>query len=179
MSIEVDASGIERAQMLLAGIPQAADKAVANSLNRSIVAARTAISKGIRGEYVLSARDIKKNIRLERATPGKLSASVTFKGSFLELTKFKVKFRKGRGIQAQIKKGRNINLPHSFFVTTGHVGTYHRSSKASYPIDLEFGPSVPQMAGNVKVTEPAIQRAQEVFSSTLEHEIFARLEGYV
>ena len=179
MSIEVDAGGIERAQMLLAGIPQAADKAVANSLNRSIVAARTAISKGIRGEYVVSAGDVKKNIRLDRAKPGKLSASVTFKGAFLELTKFKVKSRKGRGIQAQIKRGRSFNLPHSFFVATGHAGTYHRSSKASYPIDLEFGPSVPQMAGNAKVTEPAILRAQDVFSRTLEHEIFARLEGYV
>ena len=177
MSITVDSSSLERASILLDGMPMAAEKAISASLNRAILASRTALSKGVREIYTIKASDVKSNMTMKKSTAGTLTATLTVKGSPIPLTNFSVSVRKG-DISARVKKGGGGSLPHSFFVVTKGVGIYHREASSRLPIQQEFGPSAPQMAGEPGVIDRAEERAQEVFESRLEHEIYARLEGF-
>ena len=177
MSITVDSKAIERAYIMLDKIPMEAEKAISASLNRAILATRTALTKGIRQTYTIKAADAKANMSMKKSTAGTLTASLLVKGSPIPLTDFSVSVRKG-DISARVKKGGGGSLPHSFFVMTRGLGIYHRSSTSRLPIQKEFGPSMPQMVGEPGVIAQAETRAQEVFESRLEHEIYARLEGF-
>lgn len=178
MSISIDTAGLERAKELLQHIPKGTEKAILRSLNRSIVAARTAASKEIRQNYVIKAGTVKKHMRLKKASYSNLSASLISEGSPIDLMQFKVKVKKKGTIFATVKRGAGGPLPHSFFVTTKSPGLFHRKEKTRLPIQREFGPSVPQMMGNENVVDGIKDRAADVFNRTLEHEIYRQLSGY-
>ncbi len=179
MRLFVEAKGLEKAQKLLMGIPQATEKASMRALNRAILAARTMSTKAIGKEYTVKAKDAKADMILKKAHISRLYATLVAKGSPLDLMLFKVRATKGGDVYAQVKRGGGKELPHSFFVTTGNPGIYHRTTAERLPIQREYGPSVPQMIGSPAVIEAIDNHAQEVLESRLEHEIDAILEGYV
>ena len=61
-------------------------------------------------------------------------------------------------------------------MAVGKAGLYHRASESRLPIQREFGPSVPQMAGETNVSKGVQDRMQEVFQTRFEHEVMRRLE---
>lgn len=176
MSVEIDAQDIEKAMKALEKVPNAVERAAAAALNRAVIAGRTAVSKGIRERYTLKATDIKEQVRIKRAARNSLDAEVTVTGTPVDLTKFRVRIS-GRGIYAQVKKGGGGTLRRSFFMAVGKAGLYHRSSKSRLPIQREFGPSVPQMAGEINVSRGVEERMQAVFRERLAREVAYRLEN--
>ena len=176
MSIEIDARDLDKAMRALENVPHAVELATAAALNRAVLAGRTAVSKGIRGQYTIRAADIKDQARIKRATKDDLSARIEVSGTPIDLTKFRVRIS-GKGAYAQVKKGGGNTLPHSFFMAVGKAGLYHRASASRLPIQREFGPSVPQMAGDTEVRGGVEARMQEVFRARIVHEVAYRLEN--
>ena len=68
MSIEIDARDLDKAMRALENVPHAVEQATAAALNRAALAGRTAVSKGIRGQYTIRAADIKDQTLIKRAT---------------------------------------------------------------------------------------------------------------
>lgn len=177
MNVTIDAKGLDEARQLLAHIPKGTQKALGRSINRGLTAMRTAISKETRSKYVVKAKDIKGTLEVKRASHQHLSGKILSTGSPMDLTKFRYRIKKRGGIYAQVKKGGGGTLPHSFFVTTGKAGLYHRETRERLPIQREFGPSIPQMIGNEAVTMKIQERGREVFERELAHQISYLLGG--
>jgi hypothetical protein len=175
MSVEVDVRVIDKAVKALGKVPNAVEQATAAALNRAVIAGRTAVSKGVREHYTIRASDIKGQVCIKRAAKSSLEAAVTISGSPIDLTNFRVRISR-RGAYAQVKKGSGGILPRSFFMAVGKAGLYHRASESRLPIQREFGPSVPQMAGETNVSKGVQERMQEVFQTRFEHEVMRRLE---
>ncbi|WP_026766125.1 phage tail protein [Selenomonas ruminantium] len=178
MSLEVDLKDIEKAKRLLGLCPLQLELAQAAAMNRAILGGRTALSKGIREQYIIPASTVKGKMTMKKARGGLLQASLTVKGSPIDLMKFRTRISK-HGVFAQVKRGGGGSLPHSFFVGTGRAGIYHRASESRLPIQREFGPSVPQMAGERHVSESVSDRMKEVMETRLSHEISVRLERLI
>jgi len=177
VNVTIEGKGIEEARQLLANIPNGLPKALGRSINRGLTAMRTAISKETRAKYVVKAADIKASLSIQKASQSRLSGKIVSTGRPLDLTKFRYRIKKRGGIYAQVKKGGGGTLPHSFFVTTGRAGLYHRVRTARLPIKREFGPSIPQMIGNEAVVGKIQDRGREVYERELEHQINYLLGG--
>ena len=176
MYLHIDAKGIEEAEKALAGIPHGVETATVRALNRSMMTARTAGGKGVREKYTIKSSDVKAKTYIKKARYGKLTASLVANGSPIDLMKFKVRVKK-KGIFAEVKKGSGGIMPHSFFITTGNMGIYHRTGTGRLPIQRDFGPSVPQMMGNADVTQIMEKESQNTLEERMVDEVQAILAG--
>lgn len=167
MSVQVDIKGIDKAVVELAGTKRRVHAAIKSATGRALTAGRTAISKGIRSEYSVKASTIKNAIRKQRENAG-MGGRLIVSGRPIDLMEFFPNISRAGMVSVRIKKARK-KLPHSFFVSTKKAGIYHRLSAKRLPIGREFTLSVPQMAGNTKVSKQVQDRMQEVFEERLLH----------
>lgn len=165
--MNVDVKGIDKAIQELNGTDKKVQNAIKSAVDRSLTAGRAAISKGIRSEYSVKAGTIKSAIQRKR-TDGGMSGELRVSGRPLDLMEFSPSISKNGMVSVRIKKARK-KLSHSFFVSTGKAGLYHRMSKKRLPIEREFTLSVPQMAGNANVSKQVTDRMQKVFEERLLH----------
>ena len=178
MNVRVEVTGIEECKRFLAQQPKRAATAMSSAANRALLAGRTMLSKGIRSEYSIKAGTIKSHTKLKKASRGTASGEIRVSGRPIDLMEFSPRLRKGGMVTVRVKKTRK-KLPHSFFVTVGRAGIYHRTTKKRLPIEREFTLSVPQMAGNVNVSTAVQKRMSEVFVERLEHAMaYGRGQGY-
>ncbi len=178
MSVRVEITNIEACKRMLAEQPKRAAAAMSSATNRALVAGRTMLSKGIRSEYNIRAGTIKSHTKLKKASKGTTSGELKVSGRPIDLMEFSPTIRKGGMVSVRVKKTRK-KLPHSFFVAVGKAGLYHRTTRKRLPIEREFSLSVPQMAGNVNVSNAVQKRMSEVFVERLEHAMaYGRGQGY-
>ena len=172
MNIAVELTNDEKAAYLLRASPETLELATVAALNRAVLAGRTAVSKGMRAHYTIRAADVNR----KKARRGQLSALLTARGAPIDLMKFKVRIGR-KGVFAQVKKGGGGKLARSFFVGIGRAGLYHRAATTRLPIQREYGPSIPQMAGETNVSAAVNTRMEEVFQTHFMHEVDYRLGG--
>jgi len=175
MSAAIELTNEKKAAHLLRASPEALELAVVAALNRAVLAGRTAVSKGMRVRYTIRAADVKGAMNMKVARRGQFRALLTARGAPIDLMKFKVRIGR-KGIFAQVKKGGGGKLPHTFFVSAGRAGLYHRAATTRLPILREYGPSIPQMAGETNVSAAVNERMEEVFQTHFMHEVNYRLE---
>jgi len=176
--ITVHAEDLMRARELLQCIPGGVQQAVMRAINRAADSSKTAASKKVREKYTAKNRDILSTIRIRKASTGNLSAVVTSMGGVLPLSKFQVRPsapdpRRKTSIVVRVKKGAGGTIKHAFVAKmgSGHVGVFHRVGTSRFPVEQNFGPSVPQMLGSESVSKHIEARAQEQIVLRLEHEI--------
>lgn len=178
MNVTVEITNIEACKRMLAEQPKRAAAAISSATNRALLAGRTVLSKGIRSEYSIKAGTIKQHTKLKKAPKGAQSGELRVSGRPIDLMEFSPRIGRGGMVSVRIKKARK-KLPHSFFVTVGKAGLYHRTTRKRLPIEREFTLSVPQMAGNVNVSTAVQKRMSEVFVERLEHAMaYGRGQGY-
>jgi len=176
---------IDRAIRLLEHLPGKAQQAMARAMNRAIEGARTAAAKAIRGEYRVGAADVKKTMTLRRATPDRLDAEVKSVAPRVPLYAFAPRpsepgtgGRKRPTLRVGVKRaGGRKPLKGAFVVRLGkalHVAS-RRGSKR-FPLDVHYGPAVPQMLGVESVTRKVEAIAQQRLDARLEHEIERALD---
>ena len=176
--ITVHAEDLMRARDLLQHIPGGIQQAVMRAINRAADSSKTAASKKVREEYTVKARDIASTIRIRKASTANLSAYVISTGGVLPLSKFQVRPsnpdpRRKTPIVVRVKKGAGGPIKNAFVakMDSGHVGVFHRVGKSRFPVEQNFGPSIPQMLGANSVSKHVEERAQEQIILRLEHEI--------
>lgn len=81
MQIQITLEALETAQKILVNVSEKdAGKAISRAMNRAILAARTAGTKAVRQEYVISAKDVKADMTMKKASYTNLHASLTARG---------------------------------------------------------------------------------------------------
>lgn len=164
-----------------------APKIIARALNRAIENTRTNVVAKAREEYHIKASDVRSTIRVSKATPSNLRAVVESKDTGRELSQFKVRpgstrYKKPpKVVKVAIKKAGGFkNLPGEFVARGNSSGKLHvlkRVTSKRYPINIKYGPSIPQMVGQPKVKWYVEREARVMFEKRLEHEMNRVLEG--
>jgi hypothetical protein len=157
------------------------DKATVRALNKTADQAKVQASRQIRDTgYNLKAGDIKAAMRVMRASPDNLVASVVTSGRPIPLIKYGARQVKA-GVSVNVLKGRKV-IQHAFIATmpNGHTGVYVReaggkhvkvrSSWHQLPIRELFGPSIPEAIVNSAVQEALRAFIVDKFPSILQQE---------
>jgi len=176
--IELTLEQMERAERVLAKVPGAAPRAMANAINRAAETARTEAARKVRETYYVRHQDVIQTIKIYKATPSDLHAIVISRGHLFPLTKFRVtprqpQPRRKRPIVVRVKRGAGGTVEKAFVarMPSGHLGVFHRAGKPRLPIIERFGPSVPQMLESEDVRRWVEEKAAERLDDRLEHEI--------
>lgn len=194
ISITIDEKALKTARELFADSPKVVRIAAAKAINRANTAVQKEVSKAIRKNYEISAKNIKKGFKLKRATAGQPIGAVISRGAPTLITRFKLKpdptkmmaaLRSGAiagksvgPISVKVKKGSSFVPIRGLFIQkssrSGYAGPMERYSKSAYPLHIPYGPSVPQMFGNEETLAELISIAEEVLNDRFLHEITIR-----
>lgn len=183
VNVRTNASSI--ALELLASAQDMRNTALVRSLNKMGSQVVTAGSREIRkAGYSLKASDIKKALKLTRATQSSLAATVTASGRPIPLIKYGAR-QTARGVSVSVLNGRKV-IPGAFIATmpTGHTGVFvlqpggkhkkvKKAGKSSWhqlPIRELFGPAIPDAMANAGVRDAIESLVADKFPGILEHE---------
>ncbi len=188
---------IEHAMRTLQGVPNGAPVALSRAINRATEGMRTDITKTVTEQYAVRAGDVRATMKLVRANPSRLEASVHIEGPRIPLIRFKTSPTKppktkipttrvmtSRAGGFQGYKGAFVQR-----MDSGHVGVFHRrgekrimksgsaAGKERQPIAEWYGPSIAEMSGAPSITQVIEQGAYSRMEKTLDHEIGRMLRG--
>ncbi len=107
--ISIDAKEIEKAKILLENYPQQVKAAAASAINRTSAMVKTEVSKTIRKNYLISAKDIKSTLSIKRASRSKLTGMISSIGQAPLITAFRVRAYKKGPVRVQVMKKINPN----------------------------------------------------------------------
>lgn len=167
MSVDIVFGELDNAKKLINESQRRAPQAIRSAASRSLIAGRKTLSVGIRSQYSVSAGYIKSHTRIKRASGGSSDGALIVSGRPIDLMEFSPSISKRGMVSVKVTKSRKT-LKHSFFVAT-KSGLYHRVTEKRFPIKREYTLSVPQMAGNVNVSEQVQERIKVVFEDRLKH----------
>jgi len=198
--IRVDVSGsLESIRNQLGATQREASKAASRALNRTASRVRTYAARGIRDAgYNLKVGDIKKQIRVVKASPVVLAASVIASGRSIPLINYSAR-QTSDGVSVNVRDGRKV-IKHAFLQTmhSGHRGvfirrevrgaTQHikgttrshtgRTTKHGLPIDELFGPSIPAAFSNAVVQQQLIEQTTTYFPTEMRRQLQHVLESH-
>lgn len=160
-------------------------EATMRALNKIGSQAVVATSREVRAAgYNLKIGEIKRGIKLIRATKSSLKASVVATGRPVPLIQYSAR-QTAKGVSVSVLRGRKV-IAGAFIATmpSGHKGVFVREDNArakkvgqggkakwhALPIRELFGPSIPDGMANKVVQEALQQMVVERFPKLLAHE---------
>lgn len=181
VNIVYDKKKMELAQAMLSEIKNGFPKAVSRAINRTATNINVQASKLIKKEYTIKNKT--KGV-VTRATTSRLAGNINYRGRprLLRQANFSVGMTKN-GISAKVERssGRKV-IPRTFIRalrTSAAPGVMQRKKGVPrYPVKVLYGPSLPQMAGNVNVQPEVEKFIQKKMDERLNHEVDALLKGY-
>lgn len=170
-----------------AGYADKAKRAVVRALNRGMSAGQTFIGSAVAKDVGLKVGDVKRALRMQKATYGKPEALLAASLTRMPLIKFGAKGAnpsrgKGRGVSYRIGRMGRKTLPHAFITTVytagpvdywqrhgGHTGVFVRVGRSRLKIREVSGPSLGHVFA--KFRAEALSRATAQFTKALDHEL--------
>lgn len=143
----------------LEAFPKVAKKATSRAINKAATSTRAFMVKKVRTEYAVKARDVRNELKIEKANWSHLSGGVYGSGSpgiplfsFVRGSKKtpstrRLKsgaYRPTKGIPVLIKKSRGKLAAKGVFLAkmkSGHVGAFKRNRPSGRAISEKYGPS--------------------------------------
>lgn len=196
VSIKIDGGVIDRAREMLSNVQGEVSKILPRAVNRALTAGRAQVSKSVRENYTVAAAEIKKTLRVTKASKSEPAGEIVSQGMQLPLRDFKhspadesTTGNKRRKVRVTIAKGNSFNLERGFkwrghiFArqTTGIKSRVYFDAKGKRrrgePIKRLAGPSVPSMVEGS--ADKVSERMREVFEQRLRHETEVLLEKIV
>jgi hypothetical protein len=100
---------------------------VARAINHTLAKGRTASNRKIRETFTITAADVRKNIRVLKATSTKLVGYVGAEGAPIPIRRFKYR-PTAKGVNVEIRKGQTKHIRSAFVQTmpNGVVGVFAR-----------------------------------------------------
>ena len=155
--VEVDQESLRYVQNRLGVMRNKAPQVIASALNDTARSGRQKLTTGVRAGYIVKNGAAKSNMKIRRATYGRLQATITAQSSPIKLEKFKVtapwsgakgQVLKSSGLKALVNSqgikafaaGMSKGHPGSV-----HNGVYQRRGKSRLPIKSFYGPSSAKM----------------------------------
>lgn len=193
IKIEFDEKTLEIAQNLFAECPEQVKYAASRAINRTATAVRAELSGLIIEKYDISSANVKKAITIKRSMRKVLRGVVGTVGRMLPITYFNLS-PKPKNIISALRAGEKIakagpmrvrviraggfkNVPGLFVQQSSrsnYAGPILRYLKTRYPLDIPYGPSIPQMAWNKDVLEDLAPFAEKVLNRRFLHEVSYR-----
>lgn len=146
-------------------------QALSQSMNTTIVKARTVADEGIRKELNLKKKQVFKRLTIFKSNRKKLIATLIASGRPIPVVDFGAKQTK-RGVSFKIKNDRGRRLVKGAFIATmrsGHKGVFQRTfkkdinpKKHGLPIDELFTTSIPQAFTNNEIKK-ALKKLADTF----------------
>lgn len=184
MSIEVKVEQLQKADIWLANVKDGVPKALASALNRTAQNISAEAVRKTRETYDIKATDVRRTIRITKATKGNLTARVKSLGSAIPLIQFNVRPSKPLKrppvvLTASVKRSGGKPIPGAFVSTmkSGHTGVFERVGKERLPIRELFGPPTPVMLDEPGVRQHIEEQAVIRLEKRLDHEILRLLGG--
>lgn len=172
--ISIDAKEIEKAKSLLKNYPQQVKAAAASAINRTSTMVKTEVSKTIRKNYLISAKDIKSTLSIKRASRSKLTGMISSIGQAPLITAFRVRTYKKGPVRVQVMK-KNKPKPVIGSSLKGYVGAMQRKNLSMrYPLRIPHGPSVPQMFSAESSMSVIAPFAEKTLNQRFLHEVSYR-----
>ncbi|MEG0473122.1 MAG: phage tail protein [Solibacillus sp.] len=171
----------EQIEAMFDATPRQANIVLSRAINRAAIAGQTRASVNIRKEYYIKAGDIKKHVKIRKATANALSSQLRASGPVMPLMKFDVtpSSPNATQVRARVKNGSRKPIESGFIARTGngHTNVFTRVGRERLPIKGRFGPSVAQMLGKGEVVDDIQTRIQDVLDTRLDHELDRLLRG--
>jgi hypothetical protein len=183
---EVKVTGIEDVEKRLGNMKAKAPLVVSRAINRAISNVKKNMGKETSSNYYISSGEVKKTVKVVKASKSSLKAAAISSGSGIALSKFKVnpgtpvryrgKSRSPSVYKAGVKKSGVKALdgnPKAFIaiMKSGHKGVFEREGRESLPLKQLYGPSVPQMVKNDDVMKIINKDANETLQKRINVEI--------
>ena len=173
--------------------PSLVQQALTRSLNRVTGKSKTFVSKEVRQDYNVKARDISKALTITRARKGQNEAMLLYAGGRLGLGKFgarerTVKVRAGRGgstrkqVRVKVKKTDGLTPVTSSqgvggFMFNGQI--YARMGASRMPIKSLSGPSIAHMVDDRGIVDDVSNligdEIQKEFTSNLDYYLMRQI----
>lgn len=182
--IEITSEQIDRIHTLLGGIKNAPQKVLYNVLNRTVTNVKTTSSREVRKTYKIKSSDLtaRQNVRISKAGPSNLEASIEFGGNMIPLMKFDVtpKQPQRKAVSASVlTSGGKKQLIHAYVANLKYgVGVFERETSKRESSRELYGPAAAVMVDNKEVLQKVQDNAIETIDKRVEHEISRILNGY-
>lgn len=176
LKIQIDGDKLKLVEDMLAHIPKGAERAVSRSMNRTIIGVRTIVTKSVTELYEIKSGDVRETIRIEKASPSKLSARLISSGPVIGLQRFKHSPKSARsrpkiGVRVRVRKDSPMEPYKGAFLTPSIQGIYRRTTRDRLPIERIYGPAVPSMVKTVTDEQQIQDQAGDRFIKELNHEV--------
>lgn len=164
------------------GYPRRAQSAIVRALNRGMTAGRTVMSRAIAKDMGIKVADANKRLRYRMASANTPQSRLAAGFERIPLMAFGARQTgsrgRGRGVTYRMGAGNaRTRLAQAFIakMKSGHPGVFMRAGRARLPIVQLHGPSVGHVFAKFRPT--ALARAEEVFRTTLDHELSRLANG--
>ena len=173
ISLELSESNFGMLNLYMQQGPVKVTQLASRALNRTISAVKTEQIRSAKDKYTLKSGTYK-GVNVRNSNPGSLMASVNAQGSPISIDNFKVSSKKRTNkqvrITAEIKKGQSKSLGDSFIGYYNKSSIFHRIGAERVPLKQLFGPSLPQMLGEVSILDQLMLFSNAKFNERFEHE---------
>lgn len=163
--------------------PRRAQSAIVRALNRGMTAGRTAMQRAIAKDMGIKAADANKRLRQRMASANTPQSRLSAGFERVPLMAFNARGPvpsrgRGKGVSYRMGAGNARTRLQSAFIAkmkSGHPGVFIRKGRGRLPVVQLHGPSVGHVFAKFRPT--ALARAEEVFRSTLDHELSRLANG--
>ena len=179
----------ERVQLVLHGIPGAAEKAFYGIISRATTSMKASSVKDITEVYDIKATEVRSgsNTAIKTKTKkvdGGVIGTIQYSGTQIPLIRFGVSHRQpksGRMVRARQRRDRGKTaFTNAYIANLGRgVGIFERATSRRASSVQIMGVSTAQMAGDSGVLDRAEKAAQETIVKRTEHEISRIIQGYL
>ena len=152
-------------------MPKAGKRSVARSLNKAITQTRTRAAREISAKRNILVGRAKKDMRIQRASPGRPVAAIHASGKPIPVIDVKgVKRKTKYGVFAKIEAKKKPHLFKDAFIATmpgGHKGVFKREGKDRLHIIEQVLPSVASTMVQTKIEQRLRKYAIPVYEKEL------------
>ena len=160
----------------LEGMGRSAPMILARSLNRAASEGQTAMVKAISADTGILQKDVRREIKVDKANKTRPMATVVIAGRRIPLIAFGARGPepsrgRGRGVSYRLPTGRG-RVPQAFIATVGtggHRGVFKRRKTKRLPIVELRGPSLPHVFEKFFPTFRTV--AEQSLLKNIAHEI--------
>lgn len=205
VDIAINQAQIDHVNKMLHTMPDQARAVFSRAMNRGLIAARTQATKEIKERYDIKTGNLRtyQTIKLQRAQQAgsDIIGEITFSGSKIPLHKFHpspatrrytnryVNGRSGWRITSPVsatdaRETGKHKLNKGFIATfnSGHTGIFYRTNSkirtGKTKLKEYFGFSVADMLAYEPAMNAIYERAMEVTSKSIDHELYRILNGF-
>lgn len=178
MRISARLEGHDRFRARLERLWTRSPQAIAQALTRTAAQGRTLLRRSVSEASGLPQKTIGGRLRFEAARPDRLESKIVVReGGQISLLKFlgMSGFRSGKGIGGRPYKLSDFQpvsgMDFLAEFKSGHRGVFARITRKRLPIELEFGPSVPDIVEHRQLLEKLNGPLSAIYRRRIEHEL--------